>query len=137
AMLETVREFATEQFESGGESDEIRARHADYFITFAERADPHLRSGGRAPWLARLKAEYNNLRAALSWVVIERQDTNAALRLTGALPWYWYFSGQFSEGRGWIKLALALPGAEAPTAARAKVLTGEARMALYSGEIDE
>jgi tetratricopeptide (TPR) repeat protein len=68
-----------------------------------------------------------------SWVVIERQDTNAALRLTGALPWYWYFAGQYSEGRGWIKRALALPGADAPTAARAKVLSGEARMAAYSG----
>ena len=115
AMLETVREFATELFESSGEADALRTRHADYFIAFAERIDPRLRTGGRAPWLARMKAEYNNLRAALAWVVIERQDTVTALRLTGALPWYWYFAGQYSEGRGWINLALALPGADAPT----------------------
>ena len=137
AMLETVREFATELFESQGEADEIRARHVDYFLTLAERTDPRLRSGGRGPWLARMKAEYGNLRAALSWVVIERQDTAAALRLTGALPWYWYFTGQFSEGRGWIKLALALPGAEAPTVMRAKVRSGEARLAMYSGAHDD
>ena len=119
AMLETVREFSTELFESSGEADALRTRHADHFIAFAERIDPRLRTGGRAPWLARMKAEYNNLRAALAWVVIERQDTVTALRLTGALPWYWYFAGQYSEGRGWINLALALPGADAPTSARA------------------
>ena len=137
AMLETVREFATELFETSGEADELRARHADYFVAFAESVEPRLRSGGRGPWLARMKAEYNNLRAALSWVVIERQDSVAALRLTGALPWYWYFAGQFSEGRGWINLALALPGAEAPNAARAKVLSGAARLAIYSGAVNE
>ena len=137
AMLETVREFATELFEASGESDEMRTRHAEYFATFAERVDPRLRSGARGPWLARMRAEYNNLRAALAWVVIERQDTGAALRLAGALPWYWYFAAQFSEGSGWIKLALALPGADTPNAARAKVLSGAARLAFYSGAHDE
>jgi predicted ATPase/DNA-binding winged helix-turn-helix (wHTH) protein len=137
AMLETVREFATELFDSSGESDELRARHAAYFVAFAESVEPRLKSGGRGPWLARMRAEYNNLRAALSWIVIEREDTVAALCLTGALPWYWYFAGQFSEGRGWIKLALALPGADVPTAARAKVLSGAARLAFYSGALDE
>jgi len=137
AMLETVREFSTELFESSGEADALRTRHADHFIAFAERIDPRLRTGGRAPWLARMKAEYNNLRAALAWVVIERQDTVTALRLTGALPWYWYFAGQYSEGRGWINLALALPGADAPTSARAKVLSGAARLATYAGAANE
>ena len=80
-----------------------------------------------------MKADYYNLRAALSWAVIERQDAIASLRLTGSLPWFWYFTGQFSEGRGWNKLALALPGADTAIAARAKVLSGEARLAAYSG----
>ena len=48
AMLETVREFANEHFERQDEADVFRRRHADYFIAFAERADPHLRSAGRA-----------------------------------------------------------------------------------------
>ena len=137
AMLETMREFATELFESGDEADALRTRHADYFIDFAERTDPRLRTSGRGPWLARLKAEYNNLRAALSWVVIERPDTTRALRLTSALAWFWYFAGQCSEGRGWIRLALALPGAAAPTAARARVLSGEARLAMYSAAVQD
>ena len=137
AMLETVREFATELLESSGESDELRARHADYFAALAESVEPRLKSGGRGVWLVRMKADYNNVRFALSWIVIERRDTAAALRLTGALPWFWYFAGQFSEGRGWIKLALALPGAEAPSVARVSLLSGAARLAFYSGAIDE
>jgi predicted ATPase len=137
AMLETVREFATELFESSGGADALRARHAEYFTAFAERIDPRLRSGGRGPWLVRMRADYNNVRAALAWLVIERQDAAAALRLVGALPWYWYFAGLFSEGRGWIKLALALSGADAPDGVRAKMLSGAARVAFYAGAHDE
>jgi tetratricopeptide (TPR) repeat protein len=44
---------------------------------------------------------------------------------------------QFSEGRGWIKLALALPDAEARGTGRAKLLSGAARLAFYAGAIDE
>ena len=133
AMLETVREFATELLDASAESAELHRRHADYFVSFAERVEPRLMSGGRAVWLAQMKAEYNNIRSALSWLVIEHPDTVAALRLTGAMPWYWYFAAHFSEGRGWIKLALALLGADTPNAFRAKVLCGAARLAFYSG----
>ena len=56
--------------------------------------------------VAQLQAEYNNLRAALSWLIRERADSAGALRLAAALPWMWYFGGIFSEGRGWLREAL-------------------------------
>jgi non-specific serine/threonine protein kinase len=136
-MLETVREFAAEQFDPSGEADDVRASHAQYFLALAERLDPRLRGGNRAPWLARLKAEYNNIRAALSLLVVDRPDIPAALRLCGALAWFWYFTAQFSEGRRVTGQALALPGAEAPTVARATALSGAARLAFYAGALDE
>ena len=136
-MLETVREFAVEQLETSSEAHELHALHAQYYIRLAESLELRLRSAGRAPALVCMRAEYNNIRAALSWVVIEQEDTVLALRLTGALPWYWYFAAQFSEGRGWIKLALELPGADALEAAHAKVLSGAARLAFYAGALNE
>jgi non-specific serine/threonine protein kinase len=136
-MLETVREFALERFEASDEADAVRGRHADYFVTFAETVDPRLRSGNRAAWLTRMHSDYNNVRAALSWVVVERADAVAALRLAGALAWYWYFAAQFSEGRGWISLALGLDPAQAPPVLRARALSAAARLAFYSGSRDE
>jgi predicted ATPase len=129
-MLETVREFALERFEASDEADAVRGRHADYFVTFAETVDPRLRSGNRAAWLTRMHSDYNNVRAALSWVVVERADAVAALRLAGALAWYWYFAAQFSEGRGWISLALGLDPAQAPPVLRARALSAAARLAF-------
>jgi predicted ATPase len=39
AMLETIREFGLEQLEASGEMADLRARHAAYFLVYAEQAD--------------------------------------------------------------------------------------------------
>jgi predicted ATPase/transcriptional regulator with XRE-family HTH domain len=41
--LETIREYAREHLEESGEAEELRQRHAAYFLALAERAEPELR----------------------------------------------------------------------------------------------
>ena len=135
-MLETVREFANEQLDASAELTDLHQRHADYYTQLSEALEPELTSPRRKPALAQFQAENNNLRAALSWLIKERADAEAALRLAGALPWMWYFVGQFSEGRSWLTQALELPDADKHTAARAKALSGAARLAFYAGDSD-
>ncbi len=137
AILETVREYAAEQLDASAEAASLRQRHFDHFLALAERAESQLTSAQRKPWLMRLLADYNNLRAALSWAAVESIDSAAAVRLAGALPWMWYFAGRFGEGRGWIQLVLGLPGANRRDAALAKLLSGAARLAIYSGAIND
>lgn len=108
AMLETLREFALEALAGSGEADALRQRHAQHFQHLALAAAPHVTSAARGPWLARLRAEQNNLRAALQWLVHERADPAAALPLVAALAWPWYFQGLYQEGRAWTAAALAL-----------------------------
>jgi predicted ATPase/class 3 adenylate cyclase len=132
-MLETVREFAREQVEAHGEAEALRGRHLTSFLALAETAEPHLTSATREPWLTRLDAEQDNLRAALGWAV-ETGDVISALRLAGALQWYWFFRGRLSEGRRWLERALALPGAEDRTVGRAKALAGAWWLAFEQGE---
>jgi len=137
AMLETVREFAQERLDASVETTDVRHRHAGYFVDLAAFAEPHLTGAERRPWLRRLSIDYNNLRTALSWLVIERMDVEPALRLVSALPWMWYFVGQFSEGRGWIHLALDLAVENRRDTVMARLLSGASRLATYSGAIDE
>ena len=132
-MLETVREFALECLEAEGQESETRGLHAAFFLSLAERSEPLITSPRRHGALLRLRAEGNNFRAALTHVIQRQPDAGAALRLVAALSWVWYFDGRYHEGRQWIAQATQLAGADAPTRHLAAALTGEARLAAYSG----
>jgi predicted ATPase/DNA-binding CsgD family transcriptional regulator len=123
-MLETIREYALERLADAGEEEEIRRRHAAYALTFAERAEPELTGSAQAAWLARLVDEEDNLRSALAWS-LEREPATA-LRLAAALWRFWFASGRFQEGSGWLERALATDGGALE--ARAKALDGLLRL---------
>jgi predicted ATPase len=97
AMLETIREFAREQLEQTGEEEELLRRHALEFARFAEEADAGLRGDDQLLWFERLEAEHDNLRAAIE-SSLAAGDDDAALRLGGALGWFWYAHGHALEG---------------------------------------
>src|SRR5262249_40948752 len=78
-MLETLREFVIDRLEASGEAEEMRRRHADYFLPLAEQAEPEVMGPNQATWIARLEADLDNLRAALAWY--ERTDPARGLRL--------------------------------------------------------
>jgi predicted ATPase len=130
-MLETIREYALERLEISGEAEELRRRHADYYLAFAEEAEPHLRGVSPQDWLARLEHDHDNLRAALDWLEASG-DAELVLRLTGALATFWGTKGQVAEGRRRLDNALAVD--KRPTAARAKALNGAADLAYGGGD---
>jgi predicted ATPase len=115
AMLETIREYALEQLTAADEVALARDRHAAFFIACAATGTPHLASAGRLPWLLRLRAEMNNFRLALSWLLRDRRDVAGGLALAAGLTWLWYFEGLYREGRAWMAEAMELPGADAAT----------------------
>jgi predicted ATPase/DNA-binding winged helix-turn-helix (wHTH) protein/class 3 adenylate cyclase len=129
-LLETVRQYAAERLAENGEAARVRGAHARHFLALAERALPELQGPGQARWHARLEAEHDNLRAALAWYV-EQRDGAHALRLTGALRWFWYRRRHWEEGYVWPARVLALPGAQAPTPQRAAVLQGAGLFAMW------
>ncbi|HEY7034185.1 MAG TPA: LuxR C-terminal-related transcriptional regulator [Thermomicrobiales bacterium] len=104
-MLETIRQFGIEVVEASGEADEVRERHASYCLHLAEAAAPHLEHRTDQTWLARLDAERGNFETALTWLA--GRDPATALRLAGALAFYWYYLGYLTEGRGWLEELLA------------------------------
>jgi predicted ATPase/class 3 adenylate cyclase len=111
-MLETIREYGLEQLAQAGELDELRRWHAEYFLDLTEQAVPRLRGAEQRAWLDRLEAEHDNLRAALDWSVTADRQMNVALRLSGALAWFWAARGHISEGRRWLGRTLTAPSAQ-------------------------
>jgi len=132
-MLETIREYAWERLVGEGEEDATRRAHALHYLAFAEAAEPALHTPTADVWLARLEREHGNLRAALDWAW-ERGELTLALRLAGALWWFWHIHGHLVEGRGWLERLLTADAAgpsSTPAAVRAKALMGAGWLAHY------
>lgn len=129
-MLETIREFAAEQLEVSGKSDDYRIRHAECFLAMAEEAYPHL-TGDPKEWTDRLQAEHDNLRAAIDRLQSSGR-TRLALQLAGALWKYWYIRGHHSEGRERLKSVLAAD--TEPTQVRGRALNGATSLESEGGD---
>jgi len=132
-MLETVREYAGERLEAGGEAEEMRRRHAVYFLALTEEAEPELRGARQVEWLARLEADHDNLRAALGWS-LGGGDRELGLRLAGSLWFFWHTRGHWSDGRRWLEGALGEATA-APSAAWATAHLGLGVLALWQNDL--
>ncbi len=103
-LLESVRSYARERLaQAPGEA--LAQRHRDFFLAFAEEAEPELAGANQVLWLNRLEGDLENLRAALSFARSER-DLSLP-RLAGALSHFWYGHSYLSEGMGWLTEALA------------------------------
>jgi predicted ATPase/class 3 adenylate cyclase/DNA-binding CsgD family transcriptional regulator len=126
-MLETVREYGLEQLQATGELRALQRWHAGHYLALAEEAVPRLRGPEQRAWLDRLAAEHPNLRAALAWSLTDDRQSDAALRLSGALAWFWTSRGHFSEGPHWLDRALAV--SEPHPVARLTALYGAGWMA--------
>ena len=133
SMLETIREFAQEQLEAGGERDLLAGRHARHFLDLAAEVEPQLTGADQAAWLDRCDAEHANLRAALRWA-IEAAEASLAQAAAGALWRFWQQRGHLAEGRRWLDEVLAMPSGLAPTAARAKALAGAGGIAWWTDQ---
>jgi predicted ATPase/DNA-binding SARP family transcriptional activator len=133
SMLETIREYALEQLRAAGEADAIGGRHAHFYTTLVEQAEPKLTGADQARWLDRLEAEHANLQVALRWAS-QTGDTEMALLLAARLWRFWQLRGHFAEGRRWLEDVLA---AEGPASmARAKALIGLAGLCYWQGDWD-
>jgi predicted ATPase/class 3 adenylate cyclase len=134
-MYETIREFALERLDSSGEAPAIRRRHAEHFLMLAEEAEPHLirESLGRgSEWQTRIEAELDNVRSALDRFEAEGNGERA-LRMAGAVAWFWEERGPIAEGRRRLERALAAD--DRPSIARANALGRLAMVASLMGDL--
>jgi predicted ATPase len=135
-MLETIREYATEQLQESREEAAVLERHARYFLRLVEEAEPHLyRPTERDSWQERLESEDANLRVALTWCEIRQDAVEVGLRLAGALAFYWYLRGSLHEGRTWLGAMLARTMSSDRNVARGRALYGAGLLACFEGDL--
>jgi predicted ATPase/DNA-binding CsgD family transcriptional regulator/DNA-binding XRE family transcriptional regulator len=107
-MLETAREVALELLDASNEGDEVRARHARYFAALAEEAAARLQGATQASAVETLEREEDNISQTLRWAMTTRHTdaSESALRIAGALGWYWFLHGYPPEARDWFEALL-------------------------------
>jgi predicted ATPase/DNA-binding CsgD family transcriptional regulator len=105
SMLETIRGYARERLTLIDETWEMNRRHAAYFADMAERAGKEFRTIRQAYWFPRLRAEQDNLRAALDWS-LSGEALDYGMRMAASLGDHWYYNGFAVEGRRWTDLAI-------------------------------
>ena len=145
-MLETIREYASEQLEASGEAASIRWHHAAYYLALAEAVEPRLLGPEQTRWLDVLDVEHENLRAVLAWSRMSPQaDAELAPRLVAALWRFWMLRGYRDEWDRWVghldlgmeestardALLAAQPRPAPLLQAHAKILFGRSVLALY------
>ncbi|PXA71751.1 DUF4062 domain-containing protein [Cryobacterium arcticum] len=126
-ILATVREYALEQLESGGELEDLRRAHAEYYVRVAANADRLLDGKHQVEWMSRLVDDRENLRATERFY-LDRGDWETATAFAWSLYLYWWIGGHLGEVRGWMEELLAADAELSPAArARALYFTGAIR----------
>jgi predicted ATPase/Tfp pilus assembly protein PilF len=133
-MLETLREFGSEQLEASGEQAAIQHRHANYFLSIAEQTEARLESEGQVEWINQMEQEHGNLRAALEWSKGADGSAETCLRLAGALGLFWEARGYYAEGRERLAAILLTEPARGRTAARARILARASELAYRQSD---
>ena len=104
-LLTTLSAYANEQLTLTAEFHHLAARHSEYFLALAQRANGEMRGIHKKEWLDRLEVEHDNLRLALQWAV--DHDPPLTLALVSALAEFWAMRGHDYEARRWIDQVLA------------------------------
>jgi predicted ATPase/class 3 adenylate cyclase len=135
-MLDTIREYALERLDESPDGEDVRLRHAEYFLAVAESANlssDRLPSEGQRHDIA--IAAQDNIRAALAWAV-ESGSVALGLQLATAIENLWVTHDP-EEAMLWFAALLDHPGARAvPPEVRAPALRAYGSAAYISGQAE-
>ncbi|CAM5359921.1 hypothetical protein SPURM210S_02381 [Streptomyces purpurascens] len=120
-MLDTLRQYGLERLRRTiGEEGAARRRQRDRMLRRVEDCERGWFGPGQPETVARLRADRDNLRAALDFSLSTPGEERAGLRLAGTLWFCWHACGAPREGLYWLDRALA--ASPEPTRERARGL---------------
>ena len=118
-MLETIRDYAAGRLLEAGEAGEAAGAQARHFGFFARAVDRRPGEDEDA-YCERLRADYDNIRAALGWAS-RQDDPELLLGLVTRLVVFWSASTHLAEAVQWLRSATE-QGRDADPGLRARAL---------------
>lgn len=101
SMLATVREYAWDDLERRGLLPTCVQQHAEFYSALAVRAEAHLLGAEQGTWLARLRDQFEDIRAAVDHYLATGQG-DAAAQVVWSLYWFWWIAGRLPEAGEWF-----------------------------------
>ncbi|MCL4860200.1 MAG: tetratricopeptide repeat protein [Caldilineaceae bacterium] len=130
---ELARQYAAARLAEADQEVQTRHRHLDFFMRFAEAAEPQIRAGEQiVQWHRWVESEHDNLRAALDWS-LSSGELEPGLRMVAALWEFWMNRGYAPEGQSQAERFLAHPETAAYPVLRGKALHTAGVCAFYQG----
>ncbi|MCE7985936.1 MAG: hypothetical protein DYG89_32560 [Caldilinea sp. CFX5] len=123
AIHELIRQYLLEKLQAAGELSAAQQRHCHYYLALAQEAEAKLHTKEHRQMLDCLEINHDNLRAALTWALLNACDL--ALALAVSLGSFWRHRGYISEGRDWLQQALQQTVTPSPLRVRALVRLGD------------
>ncbi len=136
-MLETLRDYASEKLEQGGEKGAIAERHCQFFFTLAKQVRDGLNGPEQAQWVGRAETDLDNLRSSIALALSGGTDAFIAVKSCVALQNFWLLRGYASEGRSIVRSALALPDVQSSEMAQSHALYVGASLAESQSDYAE
>jgi tetratricopeptide (TPR) repeat protein len=135
-MLETIREYAVDRLTATDEDAAMRELHAEFYLAFAEAAEPELVRANQVEWLDRLAADGPNITAALGWL-LDQNRIEEGLRLAVAMRFYWLRRAPFREGSRWLTAFLERPASGVAPRIRARAVAAAGSFNHWLGNLEE
>jgi predicted ATPase/DNA-binding CsgD family transcriptional regulator len=130
-LLETIRMYARQRLSELDVPDRVRGRHLEFHVGLAGRAQAGLTGGQPEPWVARLAADLDDLRAAMDWAA-ESGDLGGLVGITEPVVRFWFERGLSGEVHRRLYDAADAPGAADEE--RVRGLVAAAALALAGWE---
>ena len=131
-LLDTIRSYARGLLDLRDQDDVVRV-HAQHYTAVVARADPEIRGPDQVRWLATLRADAPNVRAALEHYRALGDDPGRA-QVAAHLAWFWTLDGMLQEAADHLRAAAG--SEQLPPLLRHHVLFGLGLVEASLGQLD-
>jgi predicted ATPase/class 3 adenylate cyclase len=135
SLLETIGEYARERLAEAGGTTDAHRRHARWVVELLEEAAPHLCGAEQARWQHRLRADHDNIRAALAELAADPTADREVLRYATASARFWYAAVSRPELNEIQAMVLGHPGLRERSLPWAEAVAAIAQVQGQRGEL--
>jgi len=103
-MLDTIHHYAQLRLKEAQEAQKLQAHHLVYFLDLTRQFAAAFEGPDQLPWLKKMEDDHENLRSALRYSLGDSLEE--AVEMAAAMWMFWFSTGLFVEGRGWVEQIL-------------------------------